>query len=147
MPHHIALGAAGWDRPDWSDTFYPSDMPEEWRLTYFNTQFECVFLPADVWRCAGPEAYAAWVSDTHERFVFLLEDALPEEVPAILADKALGVGKEDARLLWFDRETPLKPLAGRLAAGDSAAPRFLLSADGDLGQIERVRTLLELMAL
>lgn len=147
MPHHIALGAAGWERPDWSDTFYPAGIPEEWRLTYFNTQFGCVFLAADVWRCAGPEAYAAWAGDSHERFVFLLEDALPDEVPAVLADKALGVGKEDARLLWFDRETSLKLLAGRFAAGEAAAPLFLLSADGDLGQIERVRTLLELMGL
>jgi hypothetical protein len=122
-------------------------MPETWRLTYFNTQFECVFLDAAVWRQAGAAAYESWAADTHEHFVFLLEDALATELPAALAGRALGVARHDPRLIWFDSQTVLKPLAQRLATMEGEVPRYLVSSDGNLGQIERVRTLLELMGL
>lgn len=147
MKQHAALGAVGWDWPEWSDAFYPSDMPEEWRLTYYNTQFDCVFLAASVWRQADAATYEAWAADTHEHFLFLLEDARPEDLPAVLAGRALGIGRDDPRLLWFDRQTLLKALAAELAPPDSEAPLYLISQDGEMGQIERVRTLLELMGL
>jgi hypothetical protein len=143
MTQPPSLGAAGWDRPEWADTFYPSDMPQSWRLTYYNTQFHCVFLAAADWRRANAAVYATWSDDTHEEFTFLLEDALPEDVPEVLDGRAMGVARDDLRLRWFDRQTSLKTLAEELK-GD-AAPRYLLSRDGDMGQIERVRTLLELL--
>ena len=147
MTSLITLGAAGWDRLEWADAFYPADMPEEWRLTYFNTQFGCVFLAAPLWRQAGDAAHAAWAADIHDQFIFLLEDACPEEIPEPLRGHAVGLGRGDARLLWFDRGTDLKALAARLTQADADAPRYLLSGDGDLAQIERVRTLLELLGL
>ncbi|MBU1666349.1 MAG: hypothetical protein KKG92_13255 [Gammaproteobacteria bacterium] len=147
MKKHAFLGAAGWDRPEWSDAFYPSDMPEEWRLTYYNTQFDCVFLAASAWRQSDAAIYESWAGDTHEHFLFLLEDARPEELPAVLAGRARGIARDDPRLLWFDRRTSLKVLAARLAPPDSEAPLYLISQDGEMGQIERVRTLLELMGL
>jgi hypothetical protein len=147
MKQGASLGAAGWDWPEWSDDFYPSDMSQEWRLTYYNTQFACVFLAAPTWRQAGAVAYSAWAADTHDQFQFLLEGALPEEVPPELAGRAQGVGRDDPRLLWFDRHTSLKTLAEQLAARERQVPLYLLSRDGDLGQVERVRTLLELIGL
>ena len=143
----VALGTLGWEWPVWSDAFYPSDMPEEWRLTYYNTQFACVFLAESVWRQAGPAAYAAWAADTHEQFMFLLEGARPEDVPEVLAGRARGAARDDPDLLWFDRQASLKTLADQLARERCDTPLFLLSRDGDLRQIERVRTLLELMGL
>ena len=147
MKQSAALGAAGWDRPEWADAFYPSDMPQEWRLTFYNTQFDCVFLAASSWRQAGAAAYEAWAADTHEHFLFLLEDARPEELPGVLAGRVLGIGRDDPRLLWFDRQTSLKTLAAQLAPLGNEAPLYLISQDGEMGQIERVRTLLELMGL
>lgn len=122
-------------------------MPEVWRLTYYNTQFDCVFLAAPVWRQANAAAYEAWAADTHEHFLFLLEGACPEELPEELAGRARGIARDDPRLLWFDRQTSLKTLAAQLAPPDREAPQYLISQDGDMGQIERVRTLLELMGL
>ncbi len=145
MKRQALLGVAGWDRPAWSEAFYPSGMPQEWRLAYYNTQFACVFLTATDWKSAHAATLAAWAEDTHERFLFLLEQAVPEALPACLAQRALGIGREDPSLLWFDRQTSLKTLAGQLAVGDTRL--FLVSRDGDLGQIERVRTLIELMGL
>ncbi len=139
----VALGAIGWDQPAWSSHFYPADMPTDWHLTFYNTQFACVFLPEETWRQADTAAHATWAADTHEEFMFLLEGARPEELPGELAGRVRGVDRNDPALIWFDRETPLKALAARIT--QSEAPCYLLSADGDLGQVERVRTLLELL--
>ncbi len=143
MTYPTLLGAAGWDRPEWAVAFYPGEMPEEWRLTYYSTQFHCVFLPADTWLKTTADDFAAWAADTHEQFVFLLEGASPGDLPPRLAGRAIGLARDDPRLLWFDRDTSLKSLAGQITGHTEVT--YLLSSDGDLGQIERVRTLLELL--
>ncbi len=143
----IRIGALGWSNPAWRETFYPADMPDEWQLTYFNTQFNCVFLERAAWQQASPEQLAQWQADTHEQFQFLLEseEALP--VPAELAGKALSMRRDAGILLWFSRDSSLKELAAALAEKSGSAPRYLISLDGDLGQIDRVATLLEVMGL
>lgn len=139
------LGAAGWTWPAWADAFYPSDMPEEWRLTYYNTQYHTVFLAEADWRSAGEPVIASWAEDTHGEFVFLLEGASEPELPVALQGKAMGLRRDDPRLLWFDHETSLKLLSQRISAQGQEEPFFVLSSDGDIAQIERVRTLLDLL--
>jgi hypothetical protein len=169
----IYLGASGWSNPAWLNTFYPVDMPEEWRLTFFNTQFNCVFLAHDVWQLATPEQRLQWVADTHEQFVFLLEADSLLSPPAEMSSKALCIEADDARIVWFSAKTALKDLAQTLSGSAQAEgrnwvidsqlmipqstiqksdnllvrPRFLISQDGDFGQIERVTTLLEVLGL
>lgn len=142
----IQIGSLGWSNPAWFESFYPADMPEEWRLTYFNTQFNCVFLERAFWQQASSSEWGQWYEDTHEKFLFLLEGEVlspPEE----LKEKALMIQPDDARILWFARETSLKELAAALSGNSGVAPRFLISRDGDLGQLDRVATLLEVMGL
>ncbi len=142
----IQIGSLGWSNPAWVESFYPADMPEEWRLTYFNTQFNCVFLERAFWRQASPADLTQWYEDTHEKFLFLLEgEAL--SAPAELREKALMIQPGDVRILWFVRDTSLKELAAALSGNAGEIPRFLISRDGDLGQLDRVATLLEVMGL
>ncbi len=143
----VRLGSLGWSNPAWRETFYPADMPEEWQLTYFNTQFNCVFLERSVWQQASPDQLAQWNADTHEQFVFLLESEASLPQPAELAGKALLMRRDDPRVLWFSRDSALKDLAAALSGNSGVMPRFLISSDGDLGQMERVATLLEVMGL
>ncbi|OYY92569.1 MAG: hypothetical protein B7Y41_15430 [Hydrogenophilales bacterium 28-61-23] len=150
MPHadisrSVRLGALGWSDPAWRGTFYPADMPDEWRLTYFNTQFNCVFLAQADWRRASSDQLAQWNADTHEQFVFLLEGEAAQPAPEALAGKALLMRPDDPAILWFTRNSSLKQLAGALSENAVAMPHFLVSRDGDLGQMERVATLLEVM--
>lgn len=143
MLQRILLGAAGWDQASWEEAFYPPDMPVEWRLAFYNTQFNCAFLSSDVWRAVASETLANWREETHEQFVFLLEGV--GAAPPELADKALLLSRQDSRLLWFDRELDLKHLSRRIQGYAEAQTLYLVSADGDLGRIEQVRTLLELL--
>lgn len=87
-----------------------------------------------------------WVEDTHDRFLFLLESVEGEEVPRQLQGKALCISQQDERITWFDGHSDIRQLA-EMFQGKKKGLRFALSKDGDLAQIERVRTLLELTGL
>lgn len=141
---HFRLGTQGWDRPAWEHGFYPEALPPEWRLTYYNTQFGCVYLGAADWRDAGPAGWQSWADDTHAGFRFLLEAQADAVVPAALAPRAWLVTAADPRLIWFDAASDLKALSRQLIALP-AGEWCLLSGDGDAGQIERVRTVLQLL--
>ncbi len=143
---NVLLGTRGWDWPAWGRDFYPADMPQEWRLTFYNTQFQCVFVPADRWRGATEKELKQWAEDTHDQFLFLLEAEQGAAVPEALQDRALCISALDARITWFDGHSDLKSLAKELK-DRRAGPLILLSRDGDLSQLERVRTLLGLLGL
>jgi hypothetical protein len=71
----IEIITHGWDRPDWIGTFYPDDLPAEWRLSYFANAFGAVLVPLDLWRRADPEVLAGWAADVPDGFGFYLETA------------------------------------------------------------------------
>jgi len=75
----IEVIARDWDRPDWRGEFYPEDLPEDWRLSYFANAFESVLVPATSWHEAPLERLAQWAKDVPDRFRFYLElDACDE---------------------------------------------------------------------
>lgn len=47
----LQVGVKNWDRKAWVGNFYPQDMPEEWRLDYYSSQFGCVLLGEETWSC------------------------------------------------------------------------------------------------
>lgn len=145
MARNIRVGALDWRRSAWRGAFYPADMPEDWQLTFYSSQFNCVYLaPAD-WQGVADAELAQWRDDVHSRFVFLLEAPSGQDCPAVLADKARVVTPVDPGILWFDQASDLKALAAQLKADAGPEDVYLVSRDGDLAQMERVGTLLELM--
>lgn len=155
--HFCRLGAIGWEHDSWVGAFYPEDLPAEWRLSYYNTQFDCVFLPYPQWSHTPVQTLEAWAQDTLSRFRFLLEHAPGTSAPgdavrlAALGEKAVLLTPAQRRwVVGFDATTPLKDLADRLKEKAEEAwtvgePLWLISLDADLPRIEAVRTLLELL--
>ncbi|MBI5329461.1 MAG: hypothetical protein HZB71_02505 [Betaproteobacteria bacterium] len=145
-PASAHLGVVGWNHKEWVGGFFPGDMPEDWRLTYFNTQFGFVYLSREEWLKAGHEEWRRWGAECHDQFLFLLEaspeDVMPHELEGRC--KRVEAGCED--VIWFDRNTDLKRLASALRER-SQGVTWLISRDADLGQIGRVRTLLELLGV
>ena len=142
----VLLGARGWRWRQWVNAFYPAEMPLEWRLAFYNTQFDCVFLPAEMWRRATRRQLAQWAEDTRDQFVFLLEGGVETSIPEEIRHRALCLQAQDARITWFDGQSDIRLLAAVLEQVREG-PHFLLSRDGDLRQLERVRTLLQLMGV
>jgi hypothetical protein len=121
-------------------------MPPEWRLTYYNTQFNCVFLEDAQWRAVPREESETWAEDVNPGFLFLLEGGPEDTPPAALQAQALCLSNRDERLIWFDGQTDIRSLSDTLKAR-SGETCYLISRDGDLAQLERVRTLLNLLGL
>ena len=145
------LGAIGWDHAAWIGAFYPEDLPQEWRLSYYNTCFECVFLSYALWSETPLETLAAWREETLDHFCFLLES--PPVVSnadkagiAALGDKALIVTPHAAlSIIWLELGADIKQLAQTLQAQPPALPLYLVSVSNDYAQLEQARTLLEVL--
>jgi hypothetical protein len=143
----VLVGAVGWSNPAWRGTFYPDGLPEDWLLSYYNTQFQAVYLPAAVWQAASAETWQQWLDDTQARFVFVLEPgasgaAFPMSPRVLLTTPAWT----ERHLWWLDEAPDLRALAGwitqRAAAGE---PLFVFSRRGDLGLLQQVNTLKQVM--
>ncbi len=151
--YHCRLGAIGWEHDAWVGALYPDGLPPEWRLSYYNTQYECVLLPYHDWSARSPAELAGWRGDTLERFRFLLEHppgaltGQDRERIAALAEKAVLLGpEENERVLWFDAGSDLRELAAQLQArARPGGELYLISLDADQGKLAEARTLLEVL--
>jgi len=143
----VLVGAVGWQHPLWRNGFYPDGLPDDWMLSYYNTQFQAVYLPASVWQAASKTSWEQWLNDTRAGFYFVLEPAgatppQPARERVLLATQAW-----EARHVWWLDETPdLRLLAQRIAQqAATGEPLFVLSRSGDLGLLEQANTLRQVM--
>jgi len=76
----IRVGACGWDHIDWPGAFYPDDLPEDWRLSYYANEFSSILVPEDVWQ-ANDADFEQWVEDVPDdfRFYFLTSFSVNED--------------------------------------------------------------------
>ena len=70
----------GWEYPEWLDSFFPDDLPEDWRLSYFSNEFSAVLVPQDYWIEADADQLATWADGVNEDFRFFLEVVSPVEL-------------------------------------------------------------------
>ena len=76
----IVCGSLGWDHPSLLQSFYPEDLPEDWRLTYYANEFSAVLLPRACWVGVSLEQLRVWRDDVSEsfRFFFLIDGQCPD---------------------------------------------------------------------
>ena len=145
------IGSAGWEHPQWEGCFYPDGMPPEWRLTFYNTAFTCVYLAYEEWSGRDLQTLIAWVEDTLERFRFVLEPnraGLSDGDKARLEVLAPRVDPLGGPVVWLEGKPDLKRLAGELKMlVGCAGPVYLISRDHDLEAMNQVKTLLEIIGL
>jgi len=77
----IVVGACDWDHPQWRKTFYPEDLPEDWRLSYYANEFSAVLVPQEKWQSEEAD-FEQWAEDVPEgfRFYFLSDDLSVDDV-------------------------------------------------------------------
>jgi hypothetical protein len=143
----VLVGAMGWDPPCWRGSFYPADLPDDWRLSYYNTQFQAVYLPSAVWQAASDAVWAQWLHDTRDGFCFVLEPgsaaAVPPASPRVLM--ATPAWKA-AHVWWLDEAPDLRALAQRITQqATTGEPLFVFSLRGDLAQLDKVNSLKQVM--
>lgn len=147
----VYLGAVGWAHAAWKGDFYPEDLPEDWQLSFYNTQFRCVYLPHALWKNATDAEVAGWLDDTLERFRFVL--GAPETFDEQDAAKARrfgerGIAESQLDIVWLEGEADLRELARRMQkAAHGGAPLYVISRDGALAQLRQAGQLMEVLGV
>lgn len=142
----VYLGAVGWGHGAWQGDFYPEDMPEDWQLSFYNTQFRCVYLPFEQWRNAADEEVSGWLHDTREGFRFVLGAGLgldDDDRRKAARFDGRGVLEEEANIVWIEGEADLRDLARRMqAAAQGGIPLYLISREAALKPLQRIGELM-----
>lgn len=73
MVSELIIGARGWQYSQWITRFYPDDMPDDWRFSYYSNEFNSVLLPQAELLAAEEDAVKDWYDDIGEDFVFFVE--------------------------------------------------------------------------
>jgi len=84
----IRVGACDWDHPQWQGSFYPGDLPEDWRLSYYANEFSTVLVPEARWRAVGVEM-EEWSDEVPEGFQFYFIN-IEKDTDEALIKKCLG---------------------------------------------------------
>lgn len=114
-----------WDLAD-ANQFYPEDLPDDWRLSYFANCFRAALLPAEIWTQAAPAAVTQWHDDVPGGFRFVAEQPPTQ---------------------WSHSAQPMAPaaleqlLVGKLAAWLEPIERDAISADAEADGRLRYRPL------
>jgi hypothetical protein len=141
----IHAGAEDWLHPDWCGRFYPADLPDDWRLSYYNTRFQAVYLPATRWQAASATEWAQWLDETQPGFHFLLAPgtASPPASPRVIV---VAPEWTAAHVWWLDDAPDLRALARRVETqAAKREPLYVISRRGDLGLLEQVDSLRQVM--
>lgn len=120
-------------------------------MSYYNTQFRCVYLPAETWINSTDEEVASWLQDTHEDFRFVLQapkDANWQTRQSASRFKGRAVWDDEVDLRWLGKDTDLREL-GKLmqSALASERPLYLVSRDGNLTLLRQANELMELIGV
>jgi len=92
----VVVGTADWQNPGWWGTYYPPDLPPEWRLAFYANDFSGVLIPATTWRSTDPSRVEKWRQDTPEDFAIFLEteedgDTAIPSIAGLLGERLAGV--------------------------------------------------------
>jgi hypothetical protein len=143
----VLVGAVGWEYPAWRGSFYPDGMPDDWMLSYYNTQYQAVYLPAPVWQAASAATWAQWLYDTQEGFFFVLEPGEPgADKPASERIVLATPSWEAEHVWWLDEAPDMRALSQRITRQAlTGEPLFVFSRTANLGLMEQANTLRQVM--
>lgn len=132
----IGVAVDNWQSP-LLDSWYPEDVPEDWRLTYYANWSAAVVLQPAQWLHATQADVDEWLLQTHENFWFypLLDSA--DSLEQLQAFIAMMAGRCGGVLLQTNVVLPEVALAvDVLRVGEQA----LVISTNDIKQISKLIT-------
>jgi hypothetical protein len=97
-----------WDLAD-ATAFYPSDLPEDWRLGYFANQFGASLIPWSFWSRTDAAEWSEWADDVTMRFRFVAEISPASNSPRPHAELQRALGHTLGAWLGADRHLDAQP--------------------------------------
>lgn len=116
-------------------------------MSYYNSQFNAVYLPAAVWQAASEATWAQWLYETLDGFYFVLEPGNADSAQPVSERVLMATPSWEAEHVWWLGEEPdLRALAQRITRqASTGAPLFVFSRSGSLELMERASTLVQVM--
>lgn len=105
-------GGRGWQEAGDTGAFYPQDLPQDWRLTFYANHYATVLVPESHWRQVPQAELKQWRDDTDPHFRFALELSQPVWAQPEVASRLQCLGDRISLLL----------VDAPAAAGSAAAP-------------------------
>ena len=146
---YLYSGTIGWAGNKGLDAIYPEDLPEEWRLAFYNTLFRCVYLPVDIWTKLTELETDALLDEVQDGFRFILEspkkyDPIYNNIINKLQDKY--VMEDEVKIHWLVPESSMRELAKIMqSAINSGYPLYLISRETDMALLRQVNELMEVL--
>lgn len=72
-PGRLLLGFAGWPHAEWGDSYFPDDLPPDWRFAYYSNDAGCLLLSQAQWQALGVDELEDWLDDVPPFFRFYPE--------------------------------------------------------------------------
>ena len=122
----LLVTTRGWQHPGWEGSFYPEDMPEDWRLAYFANSFPAVLIPGDELAKLDKNTVEEWLEELDDDFVFYLEKNAASDVIKAFGNRLAGILAggpiQDVREFKEDSSISLQ---------NAPNSKIFVSADGD----------------
>jgi len=71
----MRVGSRGWQYSDWVGEFYPDDLPEDWRFSFYSNEFHSILVPYEALAQYEVDDWVDWAEDTQKNFSFYVEIA------------------------------------------------------------------------
>jgi hypothetical protein len=72
----LMVGTHGWDHDEWAGSYYPEELPDDWRFGYYSNEYRAVLMSANHWYLEQP--IEDWIEDADKAFRMVLE--LPSDL-------------------------------------------------------------------
>jgi len=123
---HILVGCEGEYR-DPKAAFYPEDIPEDWRLSFYSTSFTALLLDAEHLLDAPLDVVAGWSKDVQAtfRFLIVIHAHFSDEARESLRLRLQALGEHLGGLVFFARDHALAEIPARVADLGGKVPVFV----------------------
>ena len=118
----IHVGASGWQFEAWENSFYPDDLPANWRFSFYSNEFQGVLIPYEYLSRYSLDDWKEWGEDTPKAFAFYVElsqDAEWKQIApylSVLGEQLKGV------VVVIEKQPDLDALASLIQHIKSVAP-------------------------
>jgi len=126
----LLIGAWGFDVDAWTPSFYPEELPADWRFAYYSNGLRALLLPAETLANVERTQVAEWIEDCDSEFRFIPE--LDETAIAqALAGESAPLAAQHEKLAPLAERIAgwLLPVAGLCGATDDAVRQVLAALD------------------
>lgn len=116
----VLIGSASWEEDEWQASFYPEDLPPEWRMAYYANEFSTTVINChDYADSARLDLLSEMLEDCHEGFRPVLSintgKVSPQQAETVLQwldgfDSDIGIHRLAGVLLSFDATVGGQPV-------------------------------------